>query len=179
MISGDNFQFGYKLNNDSYYFSNINHIWGWATWRSRWVNDYDVEMSSWPSIREEGRYADWFPNATERRRFFRRMQDTYHGKIDTWDNQWQYASRLNGRISVMPNINLISNIGFGTSATHTKIDNMMANMKTESFVFPLKHPVAIFASTSLDSRFFTLFSTVHIWSLIKAKLFKLIGWGKR
>lgn len=31
MISGDNFQFGSRRNDDSYYFSKYVHIWGWAT----------------------------------------------------------------------------------------------------------------------------------------------------
>ena len=52
MISGDNFQFGHRINDDSYYFSNINHIWGWATWRSRWQHDYDVDLKLWPKMLE-------------------------------------------------------------------------------------------------------------------------------
>ena len=31
-ISGDNFQFGRRRWNYSYYFSRYPHIWGWATW---------------------------------------------------------------------------------------------------------------------------------------------------
>jgi hypothetical protein len=45
MISGDNFQNGIKRNMDSYYFSRYVHIWGWATWRNRWQNYYDVNIN--------------------------------------------------------------------------------------------------------------------------------------
>ena len=45
VISGDNFQFGHRRNDDSYYFSKYVHIWGWATWRDRWVNSYDVTIA--------------------------------------------------------------------------------------------------------------------------------------
>ena len=58
MISGDNFQFGRRYGDDSYYFSKYVHIWGWATWRDRWVGSYDVSMAKWPRIRDEGTIAD-------------------------------------------------------------------------------------------------------------------------
>src|SRR5665648_587346 len=38
MISGDNFQFGKKRTEYSYYFSRYTHIWGWASWRRAWDN---------------------------------------------------------------------------------------------------------------------------------------------
>ena len=31
------------LNNESYYFSNFNHIWGWASWAKRWKM-YDRDL---------------------------------------------------------------------------------------------------------------------------------------
>jgi hypothetical protein len=30
------FLFGDKINNDSYYFSAFNYVWGWAGWRKTW-----------------------------------------------------------------------------------------------------------------------------------------------
>ena len=58
MISGDNFQFGRRRNDDSYYFSKYVHVWGWASWRDRWVGSYDVTMARWPRIRDEGWLVD-------------------------------------------------------------------------------------------------------------------------
>ena len=37
----------------SYYFSKYVHIWGWATWRRAWKY-YDIDMKSWPEIKEGG-----------------------------------------------------------------------------------------------------------------------------
>ena len=150
MISGDNFQFGHTINDDSYYFSNINHIWGWASWRSRWQHDYDVDLKNWPKVRDEGRVADWFGSKAEQESFAECLEKTFQCQIDTWDYQWVFASRLNGRIAVMPNVNLISNIGFGVGATHTIEENVFSNMPTVEMNFPLKHPLAIFASVTLD-----------------------------
>jgi hypothetical protein len=41
--SGNNFQFGRKRTEYSYYFSRYTLIWGWATWRRAWQH-YDAEM---------------------------------------------------------------------------------------------------------------------------------------
>ena len=38
----------------------------------------------------------------------------------TWDSQWVYACwKMNG-LSIMPSINLVSNIGIGPNASNTK-----------------------------------------------------------
>lgn len=152
-ISGNNFQFGYKLNNDSYYFSRCNHIWGWATWRDRWQNDYDVEMRSWPRIRDEGRINDWFSSVGEQKRWSATFDKVHQQMVDTWDYQLCFAQLLQGRLSILPNINLISNIGFGANATHTTSHNIYANIPTEEMQFPLRHPDGIFASRVLDERY--------------------------
>lgn len=153
MISGDNFQFGHTINDDSYYFSNINHIWGWASWRSRWQHDYDVRMESWPEARDEGRVADWVSEKSEQDSLTDIFESVYQEKIDTWDYQWAFASRINGRISVMPNVNLICNIGFGVQASHTTVESEFANLPLVSIIFPLNHPSMFFASKTLDHIF--------------------------
>ena len=175
MISGDNLQFGFKLNDDSYYFSNFNHIWGWASWRSRWQSDYDVEMQFWPMIRDEGRIKDWYGSNVIQEVFSDIFQKVYEGKIDTWDYQWNFCSRLSGRIAIMPNVNLISNIGFGPEATHTTENTVMANIGLEQMDFPLKHPVGIFASNVLDGRMYSGYGQQKLISRVKSLIKKIIG----
>ena len=174
MISGDNFQFGHRLNNDSYYFSNFNHIWGWASWRSRWQNDYDVDLKHWPMIREEKRFNDWYGSRAEQNFYADIFEKVYQDKIDTWDYQWNFGSRLNGRIAAMPNVNLISNIGFGAGATHTSGASVLADMLVEEIAFPLQHPKAVFASITLDKKFFNQFEKTSLFIRIKRILHKLI-----
>ncbi len=170
MISGDNFQFGHSINDDSYYFSNINHIWGWASWRNRWQSDYDVSLKHWPKIRDEKRFRDWFGSKFEQDNFVEIVEKVYQGKIDTWDYQWQFASRIYGRIAVMPNANLISNIGFGVDATHTTGHGKFESLPVMPMKFPLKHPTTIFASRVLDSRFWNLAIRKSLIGCFKYKL---------
>ena len=172
MISGDNFLFGHRLNDDSYFFSNFNAIWGWATWRSRWQSDYDVLLNNWPKFRNDERIYDWFHSETEQVFFNEVFEDIHQGRIDTWDFQWFFASRFNGRLSIMPNENLITNIGFGEDATHTTKKSKLANLALQGLSFPLKHPDGIFASISLDGRMFKLVTKHSLLKRLKMYFYK-------
>jgi len=151
MISGDNFQFGRRRNGDSYYFSKYVHIWGWATWRDRWVGSYDVNMVRWPRVRDEGRVGDLVGDTRQARYWSRVFEEVYQGNIDTWDYQWGFANWVEGRLCILPAHNLISNIGFGVGATHTVGISDLANLPVGSLRFPLAHPVGIFANRIADA----------------------------
>jgi hypothetical protein len=150
LVSGDNFQFGRRYGSDSYYFSKYVHIWGWASWRDRWTDSYDVKLSHWPEIRDEGRLIDMVGNDRELSFWNDVFQRVYEDKIDTWDYQWVFANWLMGRSCILPSVNLITNIGFGSNATHTVGESEMANMPSVSMDFPLKHPIGIFQNRTAD-----------------------------
>jgi hypothetical protein len=40
-------------------------------------------------------------------------------EVDTWDGQFVFASMVSGQLTATSNVNLIENIGFDSSATHT------------------------------------------------------------
>lgn len=155
MISGNNFQFGFRRNNDSYYFSRYTHIWGWASWRDRWQGTQDLDLAYWPTVREEGSIHDILPNRKEAEYWAAIFERVHSGELNTcWDYQWLFACWLQGRLTVLPNQNLISNIGFGSNATHTTLESRLANMPLEKLHFPLKHPSGIFCNRTLDDRTF-------------------------
>lgn len=150
MISGDNFQSGRRFVEDSYYFSKYVHIWGWATWRDRWAGSYDVNMEKWPTIRDEGRLADLVGDTREAAYWGNIFEKTYRGKINTWDYQWVFANWIEGRLNILPALNLISNIGFGENATHTTAASHLANLPTTPMDSTLIHPIGIFRSIQAD-----------------------------
>ncbi|CAN6134390.1 hypothetical protein MCEKH37_01185 [Methylophilaceae bacterium] len=138
VISGDNFQFGKKRGDASYYFSKYVHIWGWASWRRAWQY-YDVDIKSWPKYKANNLLDKVHVNKHEIK-FWTDIMDSVHGgKIDTWDYQWVLAHWANDMKSIIPQVNLISNIGFGDQATHTKNVNEFANMESKAMEFPLIH----------------------------------------
>jgi len=141
-ISGGNFQDGRSRTPDSYYFSKYFHCWGWASWRRVWRH-YDADMASWPNF-ERANGLTSIADSPEEEAYWRHIFDlTYRGKIDTWDYQWLYSCWTQEGLTVLPDVNLVSNIGFGKNATHThQAGHMHANRPTKS-IGPLVHPAMI------------------------------------
>ncbi len=150
MISGDNFQFGRKRTGYSYYFSRYPHIWGWASWRRAWKN-YDVDMKIWPEIRDS-RWLEELLGAKRSVWYWKnRFENVYRGRIDTWDYQWTFACWMEGTLDILPNVNLVSNIGFSPEATHETDFIRLAGMDVEPMMFPMLHPPYIYRDPVADS----------------------------
>jgi hypothetical protein len=150
-VSGANFQFGRARSQYSYYFSRYNHVWGWASWRRAWKR-YDVSMKLWPEIREGGWLCDWLGDMRAVRYWTRIFDKVHQGQIDTWDYQWTFACWTSGCLSILPAVNLVSNVGFNNEATHTRWQNEFANMLREVVRLPLRHPPHMIRDSIADSR---------------------------
>jgi hypothetical protein len=150
-ISGDNFQFGRRRTEDSYYFSRYNYIWGWASWRRSWQH-YDVDIKLWNTVCEGNWLKDILNDDSAVEIWRERLQSVDDGKIDTWDYQWVLACWLQNGLTIVPNVNLISNIGFGIDATHTTDrDNKLANLPIQAMYLPLQHPKFVVCDSESDN----------------------------
>lgn len=150
LISGDNFFEERHQQQYSYYFSKYTHIWGWASWRRVW-NQYDVNMLLWPHVIANNDLENIFSTEQEIEYWKGKFQDIYDGKIDTWDYQLAFLSLVQNRLSILPNVNLVSNIGFREDATHTKAENSnLANLPCQEMIFPLKHAEYMIRDTKSD-----------------------------
>ena len=59
--------------------------------------------------------------------------------------------RINSGLTIQPQMNLISNLGFGHDATHTKNPgDKSARLKLEPLQFPLKHPEYVLVDAEAD-----------------------------
>lgn len=118
-IVGNNLVEPWFKSEDSYFFSKVFFVWGWASWRRAWTH-YDVNMASWPAIKEGTLSLPFMPSNSLHRAYWRLVFDlAYKNQISTWDHQWTYAHWKNEALSVTPSGNLVRNIGFGADATHT------------------------------------------------------------
>ena len=149
-ICGCNFQDGLRKRPESYYFSRHIHVWGWASWSCAW-KAYDVDMSLWPMVRDNGYLNGLIPNDHSLSYWHGILQEVYDGKIDTWDYQWTFSCWAHGMMSIIPDVNLVSNIGFGESATHTGAESSVSNMPTEAMQFPLAHPRSMMRDEMADA----------------------------
>ena len=138
-----------KKKNQSYYFSKIPHIWGWATWKRAWKL-YDVDIQKWPGLKKSSALKPLFKNPAAYE-YWSTIWDQYerHG-IDSWDGQWFFACLSHHGLAINPYVNLVQNIGFSASATHTKVANEFANVPAQPMHFPLTHP-AVVADDAADN----------------------------
>ena len=105
----------------SYRFSQVPHIWGWATWRRSWIL-HDLDMSQWGkrlSLRSLWRASGRsLPGLIFWKSIFDLMAAR---KVDTWDMQLVFEGMARNMLTATSNVNLVENVGFGEGATHTQI----------------------------------------------------------
>jgi len=147
-IGGTNFQNNNLNINESYYFSKINHIWGWATWKSAWIN-YDIFISDYNKNNLKTIFKKNNFNPESLTYFLNAFKNVKKNKINTWDYQWTYTIWKEKGLAIIPNVNLVSNIGFNINSTHT-IDGgeTYGNLKTynlDKIVHPISKEVDIIA----------------------------------
>lgn len=69
---------------------------------------------------------------------------------------WHSFKKNTKYLHIMPQVNLVQNIGFDQQSTHTKSFDGFLCVKTQSCDFPLRHSDKIYASSDAD-----LFSEIH------------------
>ena len=151
IISGSNFFSELSDKKESYYFSIFHHFWGWATWKRSWEN-YDIEMINWPKLKAK-HYIEVIVKHKQSAKYCETLFDeVYTNKLsNAWDYQWIYSSWINYGVAIIPSNNLISNIGFGEDATHTKDPrNIRSNVRAEGIEFPLIHPAKVERKVGAD-----------------------------
>jgi len=178
-VSGQNVQFGRRRTEYSYYFSLYNHCWGWASWRRAWqYNDFDMKL--WSEIKARDFLRDILVDENAVKCWAELFQATYDGYIDTWDNQWTLAAWIQSGLSILPNINLVSNIGFGPESTHTPgKGSKFANIPTEAMEFPLKHPPFMIRNRQADSFTQKILYNKSEFQQLKSKIRKFLKFSKK
>ncbi|NRR91024.1 glycosyl transferase [Winogradskyella undariae] len=145
-ISGCNL--GFEGVPNSYFYSNIMNMWGWATWRDRF-EEVDFDMTSWEGKRNKLYFLyDKLKNGTFDldinwwiywKTIFDKTVSFSKDRVTWWDYQFIYHQLNNNQYSIFPNRNLIKNIGFDSDATHTgQINNPVRFLKSKQLDFPIQ-----------------------------------------
>ena len=141
---------------ESYYFSGRVHSWGWATWRRAWQH-FDFHLTLLPELRRRGALTEIYPSLMERQYWLRKFEALRTGRqpAHIWDYQWHFAVAANGGLTVVPAVNLVTNIGFGADATHTfDVQDQSTHPAATELVFPLRHPPVVLRDGQRDRRHF-------------------------
>lgn len=156
LISGNNFlkpTAGQQV--PSYFFSRYATTWGWASWRRTW-NQVDLDMPYWPKFRDSGTLRQSVFSSSEAK-YWQVIYDAIYERrlTNAWDYQLMLACRRFNLLTVVPSVNLVSNIGFGLGATHCIDSNRLeSNVKAHGMKFPLVHPEKTQVSPLLDYQIF-------------------------
>lgn len=145
-IGGNNFEKPASREKDhSYYFSNLAYIWGWATWRRAW-RLHDFHMQLYSEIKEK-QYLDGHFSSIYEKHFFEYVfekiyqNDSHISPKNVWSYQWQFACKIHSGLVIVPNRNLVVNLGIGGEATNTTSRQGIGHdLKLEDLQLPLKHP---------------------------------------
>lgn len=100
-----------------YFLSTRGFVWGWATWRDR-IKYLDVDIFDKIGKKE---IVALYRNTSSFLEFVYRLKnirELKENRVDTWDYQWSISLLLNAQQTVVPQKNMIRNIGFGNVSTH-------------------------------------------------------------
>jgi hypothetical protein len=147
-ITGSNFQDGRVRGDGSYYFSRFNPLWGWATWRRAW-EPFDVDMGFWEAWVDSPEWYEAFPDPAERSYWRGEFSSARRGDVDSWGYPWMAHNLFVGGLTATPNVNLISNVGFGDESTHTT-QSMRAAFLPTGPLGGLSHPSRVASDPEAD-----------------------------
>ncbi len=173
-IAGSNFQNGLLIGKVNYFISQYPSGWGWASWASAWKK-YDFYLKK---MNEDvfNDICNFYEFDKKEIIFWREMFELVQNgrSLDIWDLQWSFTVFMNHGLSIHPQVNLVSNIGFGIDATHTiQIDSLLSNIQTNNIKVENFLPKNIVEITDkkAEKRTFEAFSpTEPFFSYIKNKI---------
>ena len=157
-ISGTSFQQDIQRGDASYYFSKYAHCWGWATWKRAWQH-FQLDMPGWPEFRDAGHLQSICRSPAEIAFWTKTFDRSYRHEVDSWAIPWAFCCWAQHGLNAIPAANVVSNIGFGDEATHTRDDRRnVASMPTRT-LHVTKHPEFVVpdlcADAFTDDRVFT------------------------
>lgn len=133
----------------SYFFSRYPAIWGWATWRRVW-SEYSSEI---PKLSKHDlvHYGNFLGSSANVRFWRASFSKVATKKLDTWDYQLAYLCMSKELLWIIPQKNLVTNIGFGESATHTlDQDSIYSQIQSSDLAKPYVHPEEIAPNQKFD-----------------------------
>jgi hypothetical protein len=148
-INGSNFQFGQKRGDASYYISKYPYVWGWATWKRAWQR-YDNDMSSFPAFKANRLIDSAVSTDAEKKYWMRFFESLFDGSREACDVKWVYTIWSHEGFCITPNVNMITNIGYGPSAGHTIIKERTMDQDAHD-IGKIQHPNPLLIAPDLEA----------------------------
>ncbi|MBF2067411.1 MAG: glycosyltransferase family 2 protein [Calothrix sp. C42_A2020_038] len=177
-IAAQNIQLVRKHTNYSYYYSRYSHCWGWATWKRAWQH-YDLYIQLWKEVKANKILNDILLDSKAVAYWTKVFDSIYTNPTGiTWDYQWTFACWMQGGLSIIPNVNLVSNVGVGADSTHFASEQEFSyiNLPTQAIEFPLKHPPFMVRNSEADNFVQKTVYTNNQLHIMQQRFKKLLGY---
>ncbi len=152
LLSGDNF-FNYNPSGYDYIFTRYHWIFGWATWRDRWLA-VDWTKLRFDEMLEQGVYQHFYKTDDQMTFMIesRKNLKEFIEQSKCWDYYFGITCDQNNGVQIVPSQHLVTNIGL--SGTHSKYQtqtfiNAECNYKGSEYIIK-KHPPFVFADLEYD-----------------------------
>lgn len=115
-VSGYNHMNRTNFGDGTYFLSNYFLCWGWGTWKRSWISS--IKIFSKNLIKNEYKVLENnFKNKIELQYWKKTIKYISLKKIKTWDVQFLFSMWKLNKNCILPNINMVKNIGFGDNST--------------------------------------------------------------
>lgn len=165
----------HNFNDESYIFCNSGAIWGWATWKRQW-EQYDFEMSFVDRLNvfekiKTSHYLKCYKRSLLAQAKNRTKTLKEGKKLTSWTFQFTMCRLLNHQLTIVPAVNMVSNVGLTSESTHASGDikqipkglSPVFFMPIHKMEFPLKHPECMYCDDYFDKKVWHLMGLpVHI-----------------
>jgi hypothetical protein len=142
LVSGNNFTPLPTPHGEDYFFSEYGHTWGWGSWRRVW-KDFDLNIEI-PKEHCTVKFCRTLSNSKEQAK---RLAKHYNwlrkqgvGNC-TWDYISSYKCKVNRMLSIVPRVNLTTNIGI--VGLHARGETKYHNLPSDRDFIAKKHPAVI------------------------------------
>lgn len=151
----------------SYHFSMANrNLCAWASWRRVW-QAFDYRMTT-TTQKELKKVLKHYKCTIKEIDYWSERLDEIHKdglKDSSWDMQFLMSIWLSKGIGIFPNVNLSTNIGFDSQATHTASSDSAAANKAVQPILPIVHPPEIELSRQADLNYHKLYFQPHEYGI--------------
>ena len=134
---------------NSYTFTQMPLVWGWATWREAWA-----KMNLSLDGLEQADFSKLPLDTLSQKYIKEKFGATQKRENDSWAYAWYFSILQNDGICIIPKVNLVKNIGFGAESTHTKSANKTRELDSHALSFPLQHPTSLKINPNIEQQLF-------------------------
>ncbi|WP_087519441.1 hypothetical protein [Polaribacter sp. SA4-12] len=109
----------------NFFFYNQASCWGWATWKSAWVNYNGDSVGLYNQILDSNRVLEF--NMNNSYPFLSHLEANIRGEMKTWAIKWHASVFLKKGLCLHPAKSFVNNIGFDNSGVHCEVSDRYTN----------------------------------------------------